>query len=85
MGVKDFLFGQTKGADCIEDEQGNKYCRAMVRHRNSKLATGSEWSYAVDPQSCKAHLTGSKNSIFDDDEEIVRKTMKRAEADCRGG
>ena len=84
MGIKDLLgFKGEKGVDCNQDQDGVIQCRAMVRHKNNKFATGSEWNVQLD-QNCRAHLTG-RTSIFDDDEEIVKNSIKRLESDCRGG
>lgn len=78
------LFGSNKGVDCDDDpETGAKVCRVMIRHRNTKLATGSEFNIQLD-KSCKAHPVG-KYSVFEEDEDVVKKAMKQAEADCRGG
>lgn len=83
-GIKEFFgFGDNKGIDCEDDGQGNKVCRVMVRNKNLKLSTGSEFSFNMD-NSCKAHPVG-RYSVFQEDEDVVRKAMKQAEAECRGG
>ena len=89
MGIKEIKeilgFGNSnKGVDCQDDpETGTRHCRAMIRHRNQKLSTGSEWNLTMDSKTCKATII-NRSSIFEDDEELVRKTIKQAESDCRG-
>ena len=84
MGFKEFLgFGDNKGVDCEIDENGNKICRVAIKSKNNLLATGTTFSYALDSQ-CKAHLTG-RSTILDEDEEYVRRELKRGEVNCRGG
>ncbi len=84
-GIKEFLgFGGNKGVDCEDDTQtGNKSCRVITRHRNSLLATGTQFSGGLD-KSCKFHFT-ERSTILDDDEPEVAKAVKRMESDCRGG
>ena len=85
MGIKEFFSGDSpKGVDCQDDENGNKICRVMIKDKNSKLSTGSEFQLHIDPQTCKATTFG-RYSVFDDDQDVVQKTLKKAESDCRGG
>ena len=85
MGIKSFFGIEDKGLDCEDNtETGARYCRAMIRHKNSKLATGSSWEINIDQKSCHATLV-NRSSIFDDDADLVKRSLKQAEADCRGG
>jgi len=84
MGIKEFFGGGSdKGLDCETDEQGNKVCRIMIRHKNNKFSTGSEFSFNLD-NNCRSHING-KYSVFTDDEDLVKKALRQAESDCRGG
>jgi len=83
--IKDFLgVGSDKGVDCQDDENGNKICRIMIRHKNNKFATGSEFQAHIEPNSCKATTFG-RYSVFDEDEELVKRSLKKMETECRGG
>lgn len=84
--IKDMLgFGENKGIDCQDDPEGSgkKICRVVIRHRNSLLSTGSQFSGGTD-KSCKFHFT-DRATILDSDSEEVQKAIKRIESDCRGG
>lgn len=84
MGIKDFLgLGGDKGTDCTDEESGNKQCRVIIRHKNSLLATGTNFSGGLD-KSCRFHFT-DRATILDDDSAEVAKAIKRMESDCRGG
>jgi len=84
MNFKNILgFRENKLEDCQPDESGMMQCRIGIRHKNNLLNTGTQFSYSLDNQ-CKAHLVG-RAIILDEDEEAVRKALKRAEANCRGG
>lgn len=77
-------FGDKDGMDCAEDEHGNLHCRKFKATKGSKLASGSEATIAVDPQSCKAFFTG-RYSVLEDDEDDFQRIAKKREAACTRG
>ena len=72
------------GMDCQEDENGDLYCRKFKNIKGTKMATGSEGTIGVDPQTCKAFFKG-RYSILEEDEADFEKMAKRKEASCKGG
>lgn len=77
------FFGKTKGVQCRTNEDGSKTCDVFEVDGNSKVATGTSFSVAVD-NSCTPMLIGD-SSITDEDEEIVAKTMKSVAQGCKRG
>jgi len=71
---------EDKGLDCTTDEDGNEYCKVMTRHRNKKLATGSDFSIELD-DNCNSRP--GRFSVFAEDETLVQRKLKQAESECK--
>jgi len=72
-----------KVVDCEDDpETGTRRCRAMIKNKNTRFATGSNWELSLDKAATRNLI--NKLSIFEEDEGLVEKSRRRAEADCRG-
>ncbi|MFW9880957.1 MAG: hypothetical protein ACFFG0_48465 [Candidatus Thorarchaeota archaeon] len=79
------LFGNKDGMDCEEEEgTGNLHCRKFKVDKGNKLATGSEATIVVDPNTCKASFTG-KYSVLEEDEEDFNRIAKKRDTACKGG
>lgn len=71
------------GIKCEPTEEGLR-CHVYKKDGNEKLATGTDVTMAVDPQTCKAHFMGAFD-ISDGDEEKIKKIKDQLETQCRRG
>ena len=79
------LFKSTKkGMRCEENQDGSLTCKPYKVENNEKLATGSEVTVQVDPQTCKPIFLGGIDMIEDDEKSISRAVKRRVEACKRG-
>jgi hypothetical protein len=84
MGFKD-LMGKKKGVQCERNSDGSQTCTRFAVDGDQKIATGSSLTFSVDPQTCKAVVSGDVSSILDEEMEDFNKIKSAMEAGCRRG
>lgn len=84
MGIKELFGGGSKGVDCVQNEDGSQTCNIFKKDGNNLLATGTQFTLAVDPNSCDVGIVGHSR-VSQDDEALVEATIKKMKQGCQRG
>jgi len=79
------IFNKKQGGErCEVGEDGVIHCQTYEYDKEGKMATGTDFSFSVDPQTCVPTIIGN-HDINDGDKERVGKKINQAVKSCRKG
>lgn len=76
--------GEKNGIRCDPTPEGHLRCRPYKADKGQKFATGSDVTFNIDPQTCKATFVGEID-MLNDDEDQINKIARNLETACKKG
>lgn len=72
------------GHRCEVDDSGVTHCQIYEKDKTGKMATGTDISFTIDPQTCDATMVGN-HDINDADQGKVDRIIGARQKSCRKG
>lgn len=79
------LFGKGKGGwNCDQvNPDGTRTCRRVKIENGERLASGSEITIGVNPETCDPVFTGDAQFIMDDEDNEIDSIARRMTSQCK--